>query len=54
MSAHLPELVIVLLDVYVKTINLDLRGKTWQEAEEDSRMRSFLTCTLHQISPDII
>jgi hypothetical protein len=28
---------------------LDLRGRKWQEAEEDCIMRSFMTCTLHQI-----
>jgi hypothetical protein len=26
-----------------------LRGRKWQEAEEDCIMRSFITCTLHQI-----
>jgi hypothetical protein len=30
-------------------INLDLRGKKWQEAGQDHIMRSFITCTLHQI-----
>jgi hypothetical protein len=28
---------------------LDLRGRNWQEAGEDYIMRSFITCTLHQI-----
>jgi len=28
---------------------LDLRGRKWQEAEEDCIMRSFITCTLHQM-----
>jgi hypothetical protein len=28
---------------------LELRGKKWQEAEEDCVMRSFISCTLQQI-----
>jgi hypothetical protein len=28
---------------------LDLRGRKWQMAGEDCIMRSFITCTLHQI-----
>jgi hypothetical protein len=28
---------------------LDLRGRKWWEAREDCIMRSFITCTLHQI-----
>jgi hypothetical protein len=28
---------------------LDLRGKKWREAEEDYKMRSFITCTLRNI-----
>jgi len=28
---------------------LDLRERKWQEAGEDRIMRSFITCTLHQI-----
>jgi hypothetical protein len=28
---------------------LNLRGKKWREAGEDFIMRSFMTCTLHQI-----
>jgi hypothetical protein len=28
---------------------LDLRGRKWQEVGEDYIMRSFETCTLHQI-----
>jgi len=29
---------------------LNLRGKKWREAGEDFTLRSFLTCTFHQIS----
>jgi hypothetical protein len=28
---------------------LDLRGRNWQEAEEDCKMRSFIICLLHQM-----
>jgi len=29
--------------------HLDFRGRTWRETGEDCIMRSFITCTLHQI-----
>jgi len=28
---------------------MDLRGRKWWEDKEDCIMRSFITCTLHQI-----
>jgi hypothetical protein len=30
-------------------VELHIRGRKWQEAGEDCIMRSFITCTLHQI-----
>jgi hypothetical protein len=33
----------------VLRIILDLMGRKWQEAGEDYIMKSFITCTLHQI-----
>jgi hypothetical protein len=30
-------------------IRFNLRGRKWREAGEDCIMRSFITCTLHQI-----
>jgi hypothetical protein len=37
-----------LLSVFENRV-LDLSGKQWREAGEDCKMRSFITCTLHQI-----
>jgi hypothetical protein len=33
----------------ISLVHLELRGRKWQEAGEDCIMKSFITCTLHQI-----